>query len=217
MNSSSCSLAYRFTMLAVFMLAYCILYVIPNFFSTQEAFFLPFLWIDKVVPFLPWSFLIYTSDYFVFILAIFILTQREEFHSFARLMFGILLVCGTFFYLYPTIYPRPEYPPQENRFLEALLWFVSSADTPRNCFPSMHVGLTAGATWALRNRGRKLVGLFSLWSMAIFASTLTTKQHYFIDIIGGIGVMMAVAFLDNLLFIKYRSLWLSPLLKRISR
>ena len=197
MNPQSCSLAYRLMLFALFMVVYCILYVIPNFFSTQEAFQLPFLWIDRVVPLIPWSFLVYTSDYFVFIFAIFILSQKDEFHAFARLMFGILLVCGTFFYLYPTIYPRPEYPAEENRILAWVMQFVAAADTPRNCFPSMHVGLTAGATWALRGQGKRTLILFVVWSLAIFASTLTTKQHYFIDIIGGIGVMAVVTFLEN--------------------
>ena len=197
MGSSHCSLGYRLMILGLFAIAYWILYVIPNFFPSQAAVELPLLWIDQWVPFLPWTFLIYTSDYFVFAIAILVLSHREEFHSFARLMFGILLICGAFFYGYPTIYPRPAYPEHSVWFVNSVMQFVASADTPRNCFPSMHVALTAGASWALRVKGRSTFLLFIIWSLAVFASTLSTKQHYFLDIVGGLLVTATVVALET--------------------
>ena len=73
---------------------------------------------------------------------------------------------------------------------------INVADTPMNCFPSMHVALTGVAAWSVRNRGPKVVSLFCLWSLAIFASTMTTKQHYFFDIVGGLGVIVTVVVFD---------------------
>ena len=194
----SCSLTYRFAGFLLFMLVYSILYVIPNFFLSTPPFELPLLWIDQITPLIPWTFLIYTSDYFVFVFAVILLHEKAQFLSFARMMFGILFVCGVFFYTFPTTYPRPVYPEVANPFISAVMQFVAAADTPRNCFPSMHVGLTAGATWALRHLGFKVWGTFSIWSLLIFASTLTTKQHYFLDILGGLGVMGVIAALEGL-------------------
>jgi hypothetical protein len=194
--------------LGLFAVAYWVFYVIPNFFSTGPAFELPLLWIDRWVPFLPWSFLVYTSDYFVFAIAILALSRKDEFHSFARLMFGILIICGAFFYFYPTTYPRPPYPDHQHWFVESVMNFVANADTPRNCFPSMHVALTAGATWALRVKGPKIFLLFTLWSLAVFASTLSTKQHYFLDILGGLVVTSVVIGLE---------VWAPAILNRISK
>jgi len=103
----SCSLTYRFAGFLLFMLVYSILYVIPNFFLSTPPFELPLLWIDQITPLIPWTFLIYTSDYFVFVFALILLSEKAQFLSFARMMFGILFVCGVFFYTFPTTYPRP--------------------------------------------------------------------------------------------------------------
>ncbi len=209
-SSKNLSLFYKLMTFLVFMSAYGVLYVIPNFFSDQPAGELPLLWIDKVVPLVPWTFLIYTSDYLVFLITILWLTEKEDFLSFTRMMFGVLGVCGLFFYSYPTIYPRPDYASfAPGGVIGAAMEFIAVADSPRNCFPSMHVGLTAVATWSLRKKGPKILGLFGLWSLAIFASTLTTKQHYFLDIIGGLAVMILIAFVEHRL--------ISPRFRRFSQ
>lgn len=199
---TTCSLTYRVGAFILFMLVYSVLYVIPNFFLSTPPYELPLLWIDQMTPLIPWTFLIYTSDYLVFVFALILLEQKAHFLSFARMMFGILLICGIFFYTFPTTYPRPLYPEVSNPVIRAVMEFVAAADTPRNCFPSMHVGLTAGATWALRHFGIRIWGPFSLWSLLIFVSTLTTKQHYFLDILGGLGVMAVVATLESLILLK---------------
>lgn len=198
--STNCSLLYRFGILALFLVAYCVLYVIPNFFLAVPPKELPLFWIDQVIPLIPWTFLIYTSDYFVFLLAIFLLPNRDRFNSFTRMMFGVLFICGIFFYTFPTTYPRPEYPRDSGWFIGAMMQFIALADSPRNCFPSMHVGLTAVATWSLRHLGLRTLSFFSFWSFAIFVSTLTTKQHYFLDILGGLAVMSVIAWLEASLF-----------------
>jgi hypothetical protein len=199
-SPKNCSFAYRLGIFALFMSAYGLLYVIPNFFLSLSPKELPLFWIDRAVPLIPWTFLIYTSDYFVFVVAMFLLTEKEKFNSFTRMMFGVLFVCGAFFYGFPTTYPRPNYPAETHWLLGAVMQFVALADSPRNCFPSMHVGLTAVATWSMRHLGRRTLLAFSLWSLAIFASTLTTKQHYFLDILGGLMVMSLIVALENRLF-----------------
>jgi membrane-associated phospholipid phosphatase len=42
--------------------------------------------------------------------------------------------------------------------------------------------------------------LFWLWTLTIYVSTLTTKQHYFLDILGGLAVMLIIASLEWALF-----------------
>lgn len=198
--STNCSLAYRLGILALFLTAYGVLYVIPNFFVDAIPQELPLLWIDRAIPLIPWTFVVYTSDYLVFAIALFLLSDRQRFNAFTRMMFGVLLVCGTFFYVFPTTYPRPDYPTETHWVFGALMQFISLADSPRNCFPSMHVGLTAVATWSLRHLGLRTLCFFGFWSLAIFASTLTTKQHYFLDILGGLTVMSFIALIENRVF-----------------
>src|SRR6185436_14225959 len=79
------------------------------------------------------------------------------------------------------------------------LWLF---DVPENCFPSLHVSLAiiAAAYWP---RAR-WIGI--AWAIAIAVSTMTTKQHYFVDVAGGI----AMGFLTTLPLLRDRRATSSP-------
>jgi len=190
-------LLYKIKLLLMFLMAYSLFYVYPNFSSTGSAVTLNLNWIDLNVPFMPWTFIVYTSDYYFFAVVILMLKDKSAFKSFARLMFGTLIVCGMFFIFYPTTYPRPHYPEVENSLLNFLMKLVGSADTPNNCFPSMHVALTCSATWSIRSLGKKHLWFFSIWTFLVILSTLTTKQHYLVDIFGGLAVSLFVCSLEK--------------------
>jgi membrane-associated phospholipid phosphatase len=105
-----------------------------------------------------------------------------------------------FFLFFPTAYPRPLYPEVDNILVAGAMKFIAVADNPNNCFPSMHIALTGVSSWAIRFLSRRLHLLFWLWTLTIYVSTLTTKQHYFLDILGGIAVMLIIASLEWALF-----------------
>ena len=67
----------KLLMFCLFMMAYSILYVYPNFRPPFPPFYLPLLGIDQTVPLVPWTFLIYTSDYLL-ILAVIIMIKDIE-------------------------------------------------------------------------------------------------------------------------------------------
>jgi len=182
--------------LAVYAVAYVAFYVFPNFYNGFNPQQLPLLSIDRAIPFVPWTFAIYVSDYFMALVAIIIINDRGQYFSYARMAFLVLLFCGLFFMAFPTTYPRPVYPVVDNPILSAMMALVGNYDTPNNCFPSHHVAITGTIVFCLRHRPKWEVALYSLWAVAIFVSTLTTKQHYFVDILGGLGVMALVAFLE---------------------
>jgi hypothetical protein len=50
---------------------------------------------------------------------------------------------------------------------------------------------------------------FWLWTIAIYISAMTTKQHYFLDILGGATVMVINAALARALFEKKVKIWSS--------
>lgn len=187
--SANQKLAY----LLLYSAAYSFFYLLPNFRPFSPPNLLPMTTLDLAIPFLPWTFLIYLSDYLLISYVIVALKDSHSFFSFSRMAFLTLSLCGIFFIFFPTTYPRPPYPANEAWPVDMLLKLMASADTPNNCFPSMHVACTAMATWAMRNQGRRTYTLLWLWGCAIFISTLTTKQHYVIDIVGGLAVTFAVA------------------------
>jgi membrane-associated phospholipid phosphatase len=195
-----CSWTYKFTLLGGFTLGFLVFYVYPNFFPLFNPRYLPLLLIDRITPFMPWTFLIYTSDYILIFLVLILLDNKEQVNAFARMAFGVLVCCGMFFLFLPTVYPRPLYPEVNNILVAGTMNFIALADNPNNCFPSMHIALTGVSIWAIRFFSRRLHLLFWPWALAIYVSTLTTKQHYFLDILGGIVVMVIIASLEWALF-----------------
>lgn len=200
----TCSWKYKLTSLGLFTIGYGVFYLFPNLSPISAPRYLPLLAIDRMTPFLPWTFLFYTSDYLLIPLGLFVLNDRERFDAYLRMAFGVLICCGLFFLFFPTAYPRPPYPQVDNIVIAGMMKFVMAADSPGNCFPSMHVALTGVSVWALRSFGRRISMVLWIWTAAIYASTLTTKQHYFLDILGGIAVMVAIAVVEWVVFEKKR-------------
>ncbi len=185
---------YKICMILGFAAAYLVFYIIPNFHPIFPPRLLPLLGVDRAVPLIPWTFIIYLSDYLLALTVILWVGSLEKYNSLTRVAFTVLVLSGLCFMFFPTTYPRPTYPAGEPWFIDFLMNLVGSADTPNNCFPSMHVALTGACTYAIRNSSTRSRLLYLVWSLLIFASTLTTKQHYFVDILGGI-VAVSVAIL----------------------
>jgi membrane-associated phospholipid phosphatase len=105
----------------------------------------------------------------------------------AYVMMMVIAYAG--FLLYPTIAPRPANVNAEG-FFAWCLRLTYSLDTRYNCFPSLHVANSFVSALACY-RVHKKVGIAAmLWSALIAVSTLFTKQHYVVDVIG--GTMMAL-------------------------
>jgi len=204
------SLSFKFRLLLLYIAAYLIFYSWPNFYPILPPKLLPLLSIDQAIPFLPWSFAVYLSDYLLALTVILMLTEKARFIQYAQMTFGVLIVCGIVFFIYPTVYPRPEYPTDPGPLVRFFMNVVCSLDQPTNCFPSHHVAVTSVATWNIRYRGPKVTALFILWSCLIFFSTLTTKQHYFVDILGGVVVALVVIYLNPKLFPAQRGAAATP-------
>jgi membrane-associated phospholipid phosphatase len=206
---------YKLALLALFTAAYGVFYVWPNFWPLFAPTFLPLLDIDRSMPFLPWTFVIYLSDYVLFTAVFFLINDMDEWNAFARMGFATLFVCGAFFLFFPTTYPRPNYPEVTNPIVAFCMNLIANADSPNNCFPSMHVAMTSAGAWSLRHKPRGVFLFFVLWTLAIIVSTMTTKQHYFMDVVGGLGVVSILALLDW--YLSARGVWNRPLAKAFAR
>lgn len=182
--------------MGLYLIGFVVLYLLPNQLLVNHARLLPLTTLDRWVPFLPWTFLLYVSDYALVVLPVFLLKSRALFESYVRMAFGVLIVCGGVFWCFQTQYPRPVYPNVANPLIAAAMSLIRTLDTPGNCFPSMHVALTGVAVWALRSSPSAFQVILWVWFLAICGSTLTTKQHYAVDIVGGMLVAVVVAWLE---------------------
>lgn len=150
---------------------------------------LPLTDLDRAIPLLPWTLLIYLSDYLFILLVLLSLKEATEFSSaFYRMIVGITLSFVVFLF-FPTVYPRPLLA-ADPLWAETFL-FLHFLDQPTNCFPSLHVSMTLIAAASMRSWSRGWRAFGWIWALAICLSTLTTKQHYAWDVLGGAAVAWA--------------------------
>lgn len=145
--------------------------------------------LDRQVPLLPWTIVIYLGCYLFWIVN-YILTghlDKDDFYRFITADLMSRLLCGIIFVVLPTTNVRPPLP-ENSLFTPALRW-LWEMDQPVNLFPSIHCLVS----WMcfIGIRGRKQFPLWYRWfsclfAIAVFVSTQTTKQHYLVDVAGGV-------------------------------
>jgi membrane-associated phospholipid phosphatase len=162
-----------------------VVYLSSNWFFSRFAAPIPPTAIDRLMPFWPATIFVYSLIFLLIAAAPFLLNTEILFR---RTIFAFLVLLGLNVALF-AVCPvasnlRPEiatlYEPWQMIYRQ-----VYAVDTSANCFPSFHVSLATliGFTF-LRTRPkvfRALVGPLIL----IALSTMTTKQHYFYDVLGG--------------------------------
>jgi len=164
-------------------------YFVPNHVHLFEPKPLPILEIDKAIPFIPETIFIYMSEYF---LAIVVLIFIRDAYEYRRLIiayfatFGISLVIFT---LFPTMVTfRPEIV--GDGLVADLYRVLHTVDTTANAFPSQHVSLVVLPFLIFWKKHHLAATIFGVWAFLISVSTLTTKQHYLIDIFGGLALAL---------------------------
>ena len=167
-----------------------ILYLTSNHFHIFRPRLLPLSHIDVAVPFVPQTVWLYVSEYIYAIVIYFSYRDTLNLNKCIYAVFSLLFTCVLIFWLWPTAMPRELYPLPEtldpvSRLALTALW---RADTPANCFPSFHVGFVYLSCFLLFDEGRRKFLFFLVWATAISLSTLTLKQHYFVDVVSGFGL-----------------------------
>jgi len=119
-------------------------------------------------------------------------TDRSFFFRFVTADIISRLVCGVIFFLFPTTNVRPEVA--EGGFWNFVMAFIYFVDEPTNLFPSIHC-LVSMMSWLGVRKADNLSKTYKagtlVFAVLIFASTQLTKQHYILDVLGGIAVALA--------------------------
>lgn len=186
----------------VFMLVLAALLYLPaNHFHLFPPKLLPFWWIDRAVPFIPETVWIYTSEYIFFVVVYLtckdMVNLNKYFYSFLVLQISSVII----FWLWPTTYPRELFPLTSDLdpWTHSLFTALRATDTPANCCPSLHVSSVYLSSFIFLDDQKKKFPFFFLWGTAIALTTLTTKQHYLVDVIAG----LIMAFIAYWVFHKY--------------
>jgi membrane-associated phospholipid phosphatase len=152
-------------------------------------------WIDTAVPFVPESVLVYISEYFYFAFVYILLGNSDNINKYLYSFFSLQAVSCAIFVVFPTIYPRELHPvPADTpEWLQSIWIWLRTQDAATNCLPSLHVSSVYLSAFAFLSEGKKRhFWVFFIWSTLITLSTMTTKQHYLVDLIA--GVLLAVFF-----------------------
>ncbi len=145
--------------------------------------------LDALIPFLPWSYAVYSS-FFALLLGA---AWRLEADEYLRMLAAVLVangVCYVGFLLFTAHYPRPPLESIPPGFWREQFRVMYASDGAGNTFPSIHVATTL--LGALRLRRRKGGALWMVWALFISLSTLTVKQHFVVDVLGGAAVAWGV-------------------------
>jgi membrane-associated phospholipid phosphatase len=166
-------------------------YVLVNIINARrpvEAFTNFEIVLDRKVPYLAWTGVIYYfGDLFVVLFAALIIwnMQRVQFLRVAFVYAGMILAGATIQLLIPG-----RAPWLENAAAFQTAFHGSLALRPYACLPSMHVALSVFPAFLClsfsRSAGLKL--LFVACAILITISTVTFKEHYVLDAVAGIAL-----------------------------
>lgn len=150
--------------------------------------------LDRRIPFAPAWVSVYVLS-FPFWAVSYILAARENScQDWFRFVFADMasrLVCGLIFLLYPTTNLRPAIT--GDGFWDWAMGVIYALDPPLDLFPSIHCLVSLMCYLGIRRCGRIATWYRQgtlLFAVLIFASTQFTKQHYLVDIAGGIAVAL---------------------------
>lgn len=144
---------------------------------------------DRAVPLIPAFVYIYLGCYLFWAVNYILIAHlgKEHFYRFVAAEMPTRIVCGLIFVLFPTTNVRPEIA--VDSLSTFLLNGVYQVDLATNLFPSIHCLVSWFCFIGVRGQKKvpKWYQIFSCTAaILVCASTQFTKQHYLIDVAGGI-------------------------------
>ncbi len=157
---------------------------IPELFSLRKVH-TPQLPLDRLLPLRPTWALIYGALYlFLILLPVLVVRNPEHIRLTVRAYLLVWIAAYVCFLAYPTVALRPPQVIGEGFGVWGLR-LLYSADTPYNCFPSLHVAHSFVSAFTCYRLHRGVGVAAALAASLVGVSTLYTKQHYILDVVAG--------------------------------
>lgn len=185
---------YRFFSILMLISSFVVFYLGTNHLSFFAARTLPLYAFEKSIPFLPWTIVFYFLAYIQVVFAI-LISYKRELKKDTTVIICLIILHGLFFLFFPTVYPRPILPTETGTLSRLGYNIIIFFDSAKNCFPSLHVALSLMASLILSKHSKRLKIISYTITTITIISTLTLKQHYFLDIWGGIVTTIIFYFL----------------------
>lgn len=172
-------------------------YFLTGFFSEGRNMYTLFSPVDFWFGFFTSTVFIYLTVYMIFLIPFAAADHASE-AIIILISFGIMLLSNyILMLLWPVEMIRPS--PTGTNLSAEVVRLLQKHDVAHNCFPSSHCSVSLLAGLMSFKKDRLFIGIFTIVSaIAISLSTLTTKQHFAIDVISGwILALTAWAFIFN--------------------
>ena len=164
------------------------------FYGTRPA--LPFLTarslrlpLDDMIPFIPEWVIVYCLAYVSWLVSALVILAQGKAHAFrfTGAFIIAMFLSAAVFLIWPLRIARPQIV--GDGFLRDLLRMIYRADEPVNLCPSLHVLVSYfcwRGLWGCPRLPRVLSAINLIFLVLVCLSILFVKQHYSIDIAGGI-------------------------------
>lgn len=159
---------------------------------------MPFTWLDRLIDFQPLALPVYLSMWFYVSLPPALLATRRELWLYGVAIGATCLAGLGIFYFWPTTIPPANI--DWTRYPE--IGFLKDIDASGNACPSLHVATAVfSAVWLdhllRRFGGPSWIRLGNwAWCLGIAYSTLATRQHVALDVLGGLALGLPAAWLS---------------------
>lgn len=159
---------------------------------------MPFTWLDRLIAFQPQSLPIYLSMWVYVSLPPALLATRRELSAYTLAIAATCLAGLIVFYFWPTAVPAAAIDWTQSPDIA----FLKDIDASGNACPSLHVTTAVfSAIWLhhlLRRFAapRWLLIVNWTWCIGIIYSTVATRQHVLLDVLGGLALGLPAAWLS---------------------
>ena len=150
--------------------------------------------LDDRIPLISWFVIPYIGFYLYIIIAVSLLWNTHNIKSLlASYLFAYTSAC-IFWYLFPNGVKRPEIV--EKNIFDRITVYIYSKDYDTNGFPSAHIFTTLICAYflSITYPAQSLTVWISAFLIGI--STVLIKQHYIMDVLGGIILFLITLFIN---------------------
>lgn len=141
--------------------------------------------LDWAIPFVPEAIWVYLPVYYgSFLVTLLVTRDRYAFRAAGTAFLSITLLALPFFLLAPIAAPRP-FAPDGPGWTDAFVRWLYEADPKGNTFPSLHVANAFLCAFLTAQSSRWWGVALTVNAFAVCASVLLLKQHWAVDVPGG--------------------------------
>ena len=172
---------------------YLFSYQLPKYLVSLDRLHCLQTYIDTLIPFYSPAIVIYIGAFFQWANVIFIALgqSKEKGYRYASAIIMGSLIGLIIYFVYPTCVSRPDVV--GTNIFDLFCKFIFMFDNVINACPSFHCFCSTIVLFIIydsKNTKKSTFIINIIFSILVFISTLLTKQHVFVDVIG--GVLLAI-------------------------